>query len=127
MPIDMLEAAVLRRLLAGTHPVLIALERQLAGIEVTERKFTGVGFYTSFSVSETIAPAIVPAGGSPFGDVAASIPELKHGAGFLLWLRNGRIHELEGYAYDEPWPEKITEFSLSYLELDRRSVLAKLG
>jgi hypothetical protein len=35
----------------------------------------------------------------PIGDVSATVDHLQHGMGFLLWLKEGRIHELEGYSY----------------------------
>jgi hypothetical protein len=127
MPLEPLEEAVLQKLLDGNHPVLAALRRQLAGLEVKERRLTGVGFFTVFSTTEGVPPAAVPPGGSPFGDVEATISGMEHGAGFLLWLSNGRIEKLEGYSYDEPWPYPVGEFSLRYLESNRRSVLAQLG
>jgi hypothetical protein len=127
MPLEPLEEAVLQKLLDGDHPVLTALRRQLSGLEVKERRLTGVGFFTVFSMNVGAPPALVPPGGSPFGDVEATISGMKHGAGFLLWLSNGRIQSLEGYSYDEPWPDPVGEFSLRYLEPNRHSVLAQLG
>jgi hypothetical protein len=114
-------------LLDGDHPVLAVLRRQLPGLEVTERKFTGVGFFATFSTNGAAPPATIPAGGSPFGDVEATISGMAHGAGFLRWLKDGRLHELEGYSYDEPWPEQVAAFSLKYAEPSRATVLARFG
>ncbi len=127
MILEPLEEAVLRKLLEGNHPVLAALRQQLVGIAVIERKLTGVGFYTTFSTDEAATAVTIPVGGSPFGDVEATIAGMKHGAGFLLWLKDGWLHELEGYSYDEPWPERVADFSLEYPESSRRAVLARLG
>ncbi len=41
---------------------------------------------------------------------------MKYGAGFLVFIDNGYFDMLEGYAYDEPWPDQITGFTLSYDE-----------
>jgi hypothetical protein len=46
------------------------------------------------------------------GDVGAEFPALKHGAGFVLFVRGGVITMLEGYTYDEAWPERTDEFRL---------------
>ena len=122
-----LELAVLGKLLDGDHPLLTALRRQLPELGVTERKLTGVGFFTTFSMTDERLLVEVPPGASPFGDVEATIPGMQHGAGFLLWLKRGRIDMLEGYSYDEPWPGHVGEFALVYSRSDRSSVLAKLG
>jgi hypothetical protein len=50
-----------------------------------------------------------------FGDVAAQVDGLKHGAGFLLYVMDGMLDAIEGYSYDEPWPEQIGAFSLAYM------------
>jgi hypothetical protein len=47
-------------------------------------------------------------------DVGAEINGLKHGAGFTVFVRRGRLVTLEGYSYDEPWPEAIGDFELRY-------------
>lgn len=75
-----------------------------------ERKFTGVGFFTEFDIQEDMA--INSKLSSPIGNIGANIKDLKHGAGFVLFLKNGYIHSLEGFTYDEPWPEKISQFEL---------------
>jgi hypothetical protein len=93
----------------------------------TERKLTGVGFSTTFSTDDAASPATIPAGGSRFGGVDATISGMAYGAGFLLWLKDGRLHELEGYSYDEPWPEQVVAFSLTYSDPSRQAVLARLG
>lgn len=122
-----LELAVLGKLLDGDHPMLTALRRQLPELGVTERKLTGVGFFTTFSMTDERLLVEVPPGASPFGDVEATISGMQHGAGFLLWLKDGRIDMLEGYSYDEPWPDHVGEFVLAYSHAERTAVLAKLG
>jgi hypothetical protein len=126
MPLEPLETAVLQKLLNGDHPVLTALRDQMNGLSVRTRKNTGVGFFTEFSTAAA-RPASVPSGKIRFGDVQAAIDGLKNGAGFLLFIEEGLLHTLEGYSYDEPWPETIGEFSLKYASPDRKKELAKLG
>lgn len=126
MPPDALEIAVLRKLLDGDHPVLTILRQQLVGLSVKTRERTGTGFFTEFSVTTTTPRASLSSGQARFGDVEATIRGLEHGAGFLLYVESGALQMLEGYSYEEPWPENVDEFSLRYSHPDRRAELAKL-
>lgn len=119
-----LEQAVLDKLVEGDHPVLATIRQQLSQARLTKREHTGVGFYCDFEV-EGNAPAVV--GDFQIGDVHAELEGLAHGAGFVLFIRGGRISMLEGYTYDEPWPERIRGFSLKYADPERKAELAKLG
>lgn len=116
--LSVLEKAVLVKLLEGDIPLLIQLRQQLAGCAVTKREFTGFGFYTTLVVSEDI-PRTTDLD-IKFGDVVGDIPELRSGAGFLLYVKNGVLDMLEGYSYDERWPSSIRTFSLKYLKGERR-------
>ena len=113
------ERAVLGMMLAGDDPRLEALRRQLAGCRVRSRELTGVGFYTWLAVLPGVEPASVSAGRATLGDVEATVRGLEHGAGFVLFVTNGMLDNLEGFTYDEPWPETIEGFSLRYLHQQR--------
>jgi len=129
MPVDLepIEAAVLQKLLAGDHPILVALRQQMPGLSVRAREHTGAGFFTEFSVANDGPRAPIPSGKLRFGDVEASVKGLRNGAGFLLYVDDGLLHMLEDYSYEEPWPDSVGEFSLHYSEPSRKSVLASLG
>ena len=107
------EEKILEKLLAGDHPLLNQLRLQVGNCRVSRREFTGVGFYTYF-VIEPIPDCSIRTS-LKFGDVIAEIDGLQHGAGFLLYVKDGMITMLEGYSYDESWPEKIVNFDLSYV------------
>ena len=113
-----LERAVLVKLLEGDHPVLSSLRSQLKASRVIGREFTGVGFFTNLALGENGSERI--AGDLKFGDVIADIDGLRHGAGFLLYVENGALKMLEGYSYDEPWPQKISAFKLSFMQGEER-------
>jgi hypothetical protein len=112
-----LEAAVVQKLLAGDHPFLIALRTQAASAEVRDREMTGVGFYTALRVQPV--PVIAGSGEYELEDVLAELEGLDHGAGFILYVRNGVMDLLEGFSYDEPWPSAVGAFSLRYLREPR--------
>lgn len=107
-----LERAVLEKLLAGDHPTLVALRAQTEGGRLAGRENTGVGFYCSFEVPPEV-PSVSPRD-FEVDDVIGELQGLAHGAGFVLFVRDGRIDTLEGFSYDEPWPQQMSEFNLTY-------------
>jgi hypothetical protein len=117
-----LERAVLEKLLAGDHSSLAALRQQLEVASVGERTFTGVGFMTTLTVPQEAPRAPVQSHMVRMGDVIAEIDGLKHGAGFLLYIQDGVLDALEGYTYDEPWPDTIRRFTLKYMKEGSRDL-----
>jgi hypothetical protein len=109
--LNALEQAVLDKLLAGDHPALATLRTQAAVGRVASRENTGVGFFCDFRVPSN-APRLQ--GDFHLGDVDGQLNGLEHGAGFVLFVREGCLELLEGFSYDEPWPEEITSFTLAY-------------
>ena len=70
---------------------------------VKKRTFTDVGFFTEFYDCDDIFVC----DGIEYlrlGGIQAEITGLKYGAGFVLYIKNGKIVLLEGYCYDEKWP-----------------------
>lgn len=47
-----------------------------------------------------------------FGDIQAEIGGLQYGAGFVIFIMNGRLDTLESFTYGEPWPANIDTFAL---------------
>jgi hypothetical protein len=111
--LNALEQAVLDKLLAGDHPTLATLRAQAEKACLLSRELSGVGFFCSFQVPPE-APRVEQFGDFHIGDVNASVKGLAHGAGFVLFIRDGRLDMLEGFSYDEPWPDEIEQFTLSY-------------
>ena len=69
---------------------------------------TGVGFFTDLVV-DPVAPSVLPMR-QVLSGAGAGIDGVRHGAGFLLFVRDGRLATLEGFTYDEPWPEQVASF-----------------
>jgi hypothetical protein len=105
------ERSVLSKLLDGEHSLLDQLREQLASCQVSRREFTGAGFYTHLEVDSTL---VINDLQIRFGDVVAEVNEMPHGAGFVLFITNGRLSLLEGYGYDDPWPTEVTAYTLKY-------------
>jgi hypothetical protein len=106
------EEAVLTMLLAGDDPTLKILQAQAEAGELVCRDSTGAGFFLSFRIPAN-APTLA-VGDFHFGDVEAEIEGMRHGAGFVIFVREGRLATLEGYSYGEPWSKNIRKFRLWY-------------
>jgi len=113
-----LEHEVLTKLLDGPEESLQVLRRQAANLQVCDRHMTGVGFYTRFSVPPEV-PRLRHAPSFKLGDVNGTALNIKHGLGFLLYVTGGALSMLEGYTYDEGWPETIQSLYLSYAKIPR--------
>ncbi len=108
-----LEDQVLEMLLRGEEEVLTILRHQAEQVQVSSREMTGVGFYTEFAVP----PEVSRVPGCPtfkLGDVNGTADNVNHGLGFLLYVTNGALSILEGYTYDEPWPDDVRGLVLTY-------------
>lgn len=113
----------MQKLLEGEDEILSILRQQLETVSVTKREMTGAGFYVTFSVSSA-ARRIPDKQSFKFGDVMAEFPGVNHGAGFLVYVQDGFLDMLEGYAYNEPWPREVSNFKLSFTGGDRRDLQA---
>jgi hypothetical protein len=114
-----LEADVLKMLLAGDDLVLEAMREQLARAKVKSRKMTGVGFYTYFDVPSNVVKIdeqINARANFQFGDIGLESDSIEHGAGFTLFVRDRVINDLEGHTYTAPWPEKLKNYKLEYID-----------
>ena len=113
------ERDVLEWILRGDDCVQRALRQQVAAASVSNRRFTGVGFYVDFIVPDNISCLDESLGAKPdfaFGNVGAIFEDTNTEVGFVLFVRGGRIHTFEGYTYgDEPWPEGESKYRLFYL------------
>jgi hypothetical protein len=99
-----LEQAILDKLLAGDDPLLSILRQQASTARVADRDYTGVGFFTSFTVPPT-SPRLTSATRLVIGDVYAEVHDLEHPAGFLLFVSDGVIRTLECFIIDDKFPD----------------------
>jgi hypothetical protein len=104
--LTILERQVLETLLPRDGEVSAILREQVKGTRVSSREMTGVGFFAHLEVSEK-APRVPVHSTLKLGAVKGTADNIKHGFGFLLYLSNGVRNMLEGYAYDEPWPDDV--------------------
>ena len=84
---------------------------QYNSCRIKSRRFTGHGFFTDFEVEDTSNS--LGDFNETLGALGLDVNRLQHGIGFVLFAANGLITCLEGYAYDEPFPEQIFRYKWS--------------
>ena len=105
-----LEEAALHAVFAETPGLAAVLEQQFGNAAVANRENTGGGFFTTIAVSQD-APQV----NSPrvLGyETQARVEGLDYGLEFVLFMENGRLHILEGYALG---PESTASLNLEDL------------
>lgn len=107
------ELEVLAVMLDGDHPVLASLREHVAVCRVLSREFTGVGFWTFLKVPLDTPRADIGPERIVLGGVYAEIEGVEHGAGFILFVEDGYLDNLEGFTYDDPWPKQLGAYTLS--------------
>jgi hypothetical protein len=105
-----LEAAILAYLTA--HYQLPALTAQVQHCRVSQREYSGAGFFTALTMADP-AIALLSDVLSPLEGCQIEAPGLSDGAGSLLFVREGRLHLLEVHTWGKGdiVPE-ATEFGL---------------
>lgn len=86
------------------------LRRQYDSGTVVGRNMTGKGFFTDYEIGDRSA-SLGDGVNLQLGENQWNINGLKYGSDYILWIKNGIISSLEGFSYEEPWPEVITEVS----------------
>ena len=81
---------------------------QYNSCRIKSRRFTGHGFFTDFEVADTSDS--LGDFNETLGALGLDINRLRHGTGYILFVKDGLITCLEGYAYDEPVPEDIFRY-----------------
>lgn len=106
-----LENEVMREIINENPEYSKKLLYQYKNSEIENRVFTGHGFYTHYNIKSDLY-SLGKDINLALGNISANLNSIKHGVGFVLFIKNGNISCLEGYTYDEPWPDDIIEFNL---------------
>ncbi|WP_148212984.1 hypothetical protein [Methylocella silvestris] len=117
--LNQIESAILKKMLSGDESNFKILREQYMPAKVTQRENAGVGFFTNFFIPPD-APRLPDSVGLEITNVSADVEGLVNGADFILFVRDGAIAMLEGFAYDGPWPEDPKLLRLFYNELSSR-------
>ncbi len=98
-----LAARVMPLLLASDDATRIQLRKQYARARIQQVELTGAGFFVTFEIPADVARTTPP--NLQGGDVHIRVEGVEHGAGCVLFVRDGVLSMLEGYTYGEEWPE----------------------
>jgi hypothetical protein len=107
------ERQVLDALLAGDDPYLTALRDQLSAAQVERRTTTDEGFFLDLTVPGEVA-AEIP--NLMIDDVGFQVHGLEEPTYCVLWVRSGRLDQLECYGGHDHWPEFPVVEHIFYLE-----------
>lgn len=108
IPLSDLEREVLTRLTAFPDPVFESLRYQVANAKVQKRTWTGIGFYTDLWLPPEVPSISDPVAGI-LGTLNAECNSVKYGLGFFVFLRSGRLKQLECFTHAG---EPLEPFSL---------------
>ena len=82
------------------------LRAQFEYAVVQKREFSKYGFSTDYAVEpplETLGDDV----NLQLDKRQWNINDLQNGSDYILWIKNGLICSLEGFSYEEPWPDEI--------------------
>jgi hypothetical protein len=83
-------------------------------VRAGRREWTGVGFWLDITTPSDTVPI-------PFekdihlSDVGVELEGVDHGVGFVLHVFSGLLGQLEGFTYDQPWPDRTGAFVVAYI------------
>ena len=97
MTFTQMELVALRSIFYETPELAAGLERQLAAATVTERENSGAGFFTTISVPD--GPPRVNSPKVLGYETHAHVKGMEYGLGFVLFMKDGALDMLEGYAF----------------------------
>lgn len=109
------EKLILEALTYGDVPMIVLLRKQIENCKVVNREKTSVGFYTAIKPNQDSKPLNGVKEIFGIDDVHGEFVGLKNGAGFILWVRHGFVNSLEGYTYEEYWPDDPKLISLEFI------------
>ena len=109
MGLTPLEADVLTKVMEAHPDHRGLIQAQLEQATVASRRKTWFGFFLNFAVTPT---TLFEPANFELNDVYADIEGLENGAGFLLFIRNGKIAFLEGHSHDEDWPGHVGDYDV---------------
>lgn len=94
-----LELAVAEAIAREYPEAMEALLGQLQNAVVTNRDFTGVGFFTEFEVPKDAPPAKDVIG--PVGNIRSLVGPERYPLEFMLYVREGYAEMIEAYSFED--------------------------
>ena len=106
MKFEEFESIIIRDIIEQYPQYKQKLLAQFESVTVQKRERFASGFYTDYAVGatdQTLGEGV----DLQLGENQWNINDLECGSDYILWIENGLIHSLEGFSYQEPWPDEI--------------------
>jgi hypothetical protein len=89
------------RLLAGSSALATSLRAQYEAARIDTIELSGVGLFADFVVPAQLPPVVPP--NLSGGDAWVELSDAPHGAGCILFVRNGYLETFEAFTYEDAW------------------------
>lgn len=106
MKFEEFESIIIRDIIEQYPEYKQKLQAQLASSTMQKRTFYMFGFSTDYTVGAT-KQSLGEGVNLQLSSHPWNINDLECGSDYILWIKNGLIHSLEGFSYQELWPEEI--------------------
>lgn len=106
MRFDEFERIIITDIIEQYPEYKFKLQAQFENSIVQKREFSTYGFSTYFEVTTT-EERLGNDKNLQLGKHQWNINGLQYGSDYILWVENGLVKCLEGFSYNEPWPNEI--------------------
>ena len=106
MKLNELEKKLIKEFLKQSGIIIDAERAFFSKITVKERYYTGVGFFTKFHQSDKLRISHEEKTFIWNEGIGAKLNNTVE-TGYLFYIKMGYLEEIEGFTYDDEWPEKI--------------------
>lgn len=110
MILNDLEKTLIKQFLERKAVSLQNEESFFSDLNVENREFTGVGFFSNLKKSEKLKVGDIRKS-YKWGGLGAKLNS-SIDTGYLFYVENGYLISIEGYTYAEDWPEIISEIEV---------------
>lgn len=109
IPFEKFEQDVIKKILEQNNPANAILKEQYQRARIS-REYTGVGFFSTFSIPENLPHTEIK--DFQINNLLCDLNGIHQFGGFVLYVKNGSLSCLEGYGFDQEWPQEIWHYRL---------------
>ncbi len=119
MALNNLEIAVIKKFFESEQ---MESDSELLAIQVIDRDFTPVGFFTTLEPSKVLISNFSK---NFTGGRVGAIINNRIDVGFVMYIEGGCLDTIEGHIFgDELWPEKIDSFEIYLINYQKLGPVA---
>ncbi len=107
MKLNELEKEIIKNFMKIKGVKLDCDDSYFEDIKVTDRRNSGVGFFVDLELTEKLK--CENEGKSYSGGEIGAVINSAIDTGYLIYVEEGYIRTIEGYTFEEEWPDNITD------------------